>query len=74
MVGTMGKGIEPETATERAGLIVVELMNGEELTTRQVAEVANMSMWGAWALMIRLCRVLPIEYSESRWRILSPRQ
>ena len=48
---------EPDTASERVAVVVMELMNGEEMTTRQVAELLGITRMGRGTLMNRLCRV-----------------
>jgi hypothetical protein len=61
---------EPDTASERVAVVVMELMNGEEMTTRQVAELLGLTRMGAWYLMNRLCRVwdLRLECVGGVWR------
>jgi hypothetical protein len=62
--------IEPDTITERAALITWHLAHGEMLQTRDVAEMTGMTMAGAWILMIRLSRVLPIYQDDcGRWLV-----
>ena len=57
--------IEPDTVTERVGLVVWHLAHGEAMQTRDVAEMTGLGMAGAWVLMIRLSRVIPI-YQDDR--------
>ena len=66
-------GTQADTVTERVGVVVMELANGEEMTTREVSELANMSTVGAWLLMSRLCRVLPLTFDRGKWKILAGR-
>lgn len=63
-------GDELDTATVRAGMVTYRVILGWQPTTRDVAEFCNMSVNGAWDLMARLCRVLPIYLDESdhKWR------
>ena len=73
----MSEVIEPETVTERVAVVVMELANGEEMTTREIAEMTGLTYFGAWRLMNRLCRVpkLSLTYSSGRWSsILTARQ
>jgi hypothetical protein len=57
------------TAQERAFDIGFRLAEGEELTTRQVAEMTGLSMTGAWYLMQRGARVRPItQDGRGRWK------
>ena len=51
---------EPDTITERAALVAWHLAHGEIMQTRDVAELTGLSMWGAWHLMLRLSRVIPV--------------
>jgi len=53
------------TAQEKAALITWHLAHGEGMQTRDVAEMAGLSMPGAWYLMQRLSRVIPI-YQDDR--------
>ena len=52
-------------STERVGLIAWALAKGEQLTTRQIADKVGIGYAGAWILMQKLCRVLPITFDES---------
>jgi hypothetical protein len=57
------------TAQERAFDVAFRLAEGEELTTRQVAEMTGLSMTGAWYLMQRGARVRPItQDGRGRWK------
>lgn len=66
---------EPETVTERVAVVVMELANGEEMTTRQVAELLGITRFGAWRIMARLCRVpaLRLIQFDGKWRMLPRR-
>ena len=57
--------IEPDTITERAALVTWHLCHGEAMQTRQIAEITGLGMAGAWVLMQRLSRVIPI-YQDDR--------
>lgn len=48
------------TAQEKAALITWHLVHGEAMQTKDVAKMAGLSMVGAWYLMQRLARVIPI--------------
>ena len=52
--------IEPDTVTERVGLVVWHLAHGESMQTRSVADLTGLTMPGAWYLMTRLSRAIPI--------------
>lgn len=60
----------PDTVTERSAVVVWSLAHGEMLQTRQIAEITGLGMAGAWALMVRLSRVIPIYQDEcGRWLV-----
>ena len=52
------------TAQEKAGLVTWHLAHGEVMQTRDVAEMTGLSMTGAWLMMQRLARVIPIYQDE----------
>jgi hypothetical protein len=53
------------TAQEKAALVTWHLAHGEELTTAEIALMAGLTFQGAWFLMIRLARVLPIYRNDA---------
>lgn len=61
--------------TERAALITWKMLLGAHPTTPEVAQIAGISRVGAWELMDRLSRVLPLFQERNgrrvEWRILS---
>ena len=57
--------IEPDTITERAALVTWRLAHGESMQTRDIAEMTGLGMAGAWILMVRLSRAIPI-YQDDR--------
>lgn len=60
----------PETPSERVALVVWHLAHGEGLTTRQVATMLQMTAGGAWKVLSRVSRVLPIyQDSEGTWQV-----
>ena len=60
---------EPDTITERAALVAWHLAHGEQLETVQVAAMTGLTRQGAWHLMQRLSRVLPIYQSGDAWQV-----
>ncbi|NLX42133.1 MAG: hypothetical protein GXY79_01490 [Chloroflexi bacterium] len=60
------------TSQERAALAVVWLNDGAQLTTAELAERLGMTWGGAWRLMHRLARVLPIDQEDGRWFRVEP--
>ena len=60
----------PDTITERAALVVWHLAHGECMQTRDVARLTGLTRQGAWDLMQRLSRMIPI-YQDDRgvWQV-----
>ena len=54
--------------TERVGIVVWLLSNGRAMTTAEVAEMVGISHQGAWTLLAKLCRVLPLTLEGTTWR------
>ena len=54
--------------TERVGIVVWLLSNGRAMTTAEVAEMVGTSHHGAWAMLAKLCRVLPLTLEGTTWR------
>jgi hypothetical protein len=52
------------TAQEKAALVSWHLAHGEEMTTGEIASMTGLTWGGAWWLMARLSRVLPIYQNE----------
>ena len=52
------------TPQERAALVTWRLAHGEGMQTRDVAELTGLTMVGAWYMMQRLARVIPIYQDE----------
>lgn len=57
--------------TERAGYIVYLLMRGKTLTTAEIANVLGMTPNGAWQLMSRLSRKVPLRQDLGYWFIVN---
>lgn len=62
--------IEPEAVTERVAVVVMELLNGEEMTTREVAELVGINRGGAYIMLTKISRVTPIYCEKGRWKLL----
>lgn len=58
------------TTTERVGRAVALLYAGGSWPTRRLAERLGISTAGAWAMLARLARVLPITLDADGWRLL----
>jgi len=52
------------TAQERAALVTWHLAHGQGMQTRDVAKLTGLEREGAWRLMQRLARVIPIYQDE----------
>ena len=53
------------TAQEKAALITWHLAHGAGMQTRDVAKLTGLTMVGAWYMMQRLARVIPV-YQDDR--------
>ena len=53
--------------TERIGLIVWQLAHGEALTVNQVADIAGITYQGAWRMLEKLSRAIPILCFGGEW-------
>ena len=57
-----------QVVTERAGRVAWELAQGGRLTNKQIQEMTALEQSGAWLLMMRLCRALPITFYDGYWQ------
>lgn len=57
--------------TERIALCTARLMQGRQMTVRQVAEELEITHSGAAKLLARISRVLPVVDEGGVWRINS---
>lgn len=66
----IGISVKPEIPTERTALVVAALWERERLTTREVVELTGISRQGAYDLMCRISRVLPVfqDLSTGYWQ------
>ena len=58
------------TAQERAALVTYQLVSGAEMSTAEIAERTGLSRAGAWHMMNRVSRVVPLYQDGGRWRRL----
>jgi hypothetical protein len=65
----MGHALSEEelVTTERVGVVVYRLMRGEAATTLEIATWTGLTRTGAWLMMEKLSRVLPLAQVEGRW-------
>lgn len=54
-------------ATERIGLVVHRLTRGEFATTAEIAGWTGLTRVGAWLMMNKLSRVLPLALVDGKW-------
>jgi len=60
-----------ETPSERVAVIVLALARGRGLTTREAAELTGLTMQGAYVLLCRLSRVLPLcQDADAQWQLI----
>jgi len=60
-----------DTPSERVAVIVLALTRGHGLTTRQAAELSGLSLQGAYMLLCRISRVLPLcQDAEEQWQLI----
>ena len=60
-----------ETPTERVAVIVLALAHGRRLTTRQAAEITGLTLNGAFVLLCRISRVLPLcQDVDEQWQLI----
>lgn len=57
--------------TERVAVVVRLLTLGRRMTTREVAEIAGITPGGAWSMLGKLSRVLPLAEDGGVWAMLS---
>lgn len=58
--------------TERVAIVVRCLMQGRALTTREVADMTGISSHGAYQMLSRMSRVVPVYQVDRRtWAMLS---
>ena len=56
------------TAQERASIVVYELcVNDRQMTTAEIAERVGTTSQGAWQMMQRISRVVPVDQRRGRW-------
>lgn len=53
--------------TERVALVVWQIANGNSLSTADVAKMLCITHSGAWRLLAKLCRVLPVSMTDGVW-------
>ena len=56
-----------QVVTERAGRVAWRLAQGERLSNRDVQQLTGLGQSGAWLLMGRLSRCLPVLFYNGVW-------
>lgn len=56
--------------TERVAILVLTLARGGTVTTREVSERLGITQNGAWYMLSRLSRVLPVVQDKGQWFLL----
>jgi hypothetical protein len=59
------------TAQERSAIVIWFLARGHSFTTLEIAALTGLTRQGAWMMMDRLARQLPLSLEHSRWRLLA---
>lgn len=61
--------MQPETPSERVALVAWYMAFGMALSTKEIAKITGLTGKGAWSLMCRISRVLPV-YKDDQdiWR------
>lgn len=57
--------------TERVGIVVHRLAHGEAGSTMEIAEWVGVSRVGAWMMLDKLSRVLPLNLVDGRWQYVN---
>ena len=64
--------ITPEIPSERVAIIVFLLCKGRKFTTDEVAELCGVTKRGAYYIMSRISRVLPLTLDNGTWSEFHP--
>jgi hypothetical protein len=62
---------DDSNTSERVAVVVWRLAQGEALTTQQAAQLAHLGSAGAWALLSRASRAIPITLIDGVWRAVN---
>ncbi len=59
--------------TERVAIVVMALVRhpGRVYTTAEIAELVQMTHGGAWMMMTKISRVVPVAQSQGGWMLLT---
>jgi predicted DNA-binding transcriptional regulator YafY len=62
----------PEITTERVAVIVYLLARGRRFRTSEVADLCGVTQRGAYAIMARISRVVPLTLDGGEWTEYRP--
>ncbi len=62
---------EEMVVTERVAIIMRDLMSGQRLTTQDVVNRTGIDRTGAYRMLVKIARVLPLAYEKGAWFMLS---
>jgi len=63
---------QPVGATERAALIVYLLSQGHKFRIAEIEQICGVKKRGAYAIMARISRTVPVYQDKGEWAILNP--
>lgn len=58
---------EEYVPTERSAMIVFFLMQGSRLSTAEIARLTGLTPQGAWNMLQKICRVVPLYQEGGVW-------
>lgn len=62
------ENVEEMVTTERVAIVVWQLAHGVPMHTVEVAQILGITQQGAWSLLAKLCRVLPVSLEDGTWK------
>lgn len=62
----------PEIPSERVAVIVFLICKGRKFTTNEIAELCGVTKRGAYYIMSRISRVLPLTLDDGTWSEFHP--
>lgn len=63
-------GTDEMMTTERVGVVVWLFGRGHTFTTAEVAKISGLTTQGAWLMLSKLSRKLPLVQIGAYWRLL----
>ncbi len=64
--------VVPEVPTERTAIVVWMLAKGRRMKTSEVADLTGVTRQGAYEIMARISRVLPVVQIDESWEAITP--